>query len=94
MVFNFPSKNDNEMAFNKAALNHFFQDQEELGLAAAMQAQLVEEGISSIMDLQFINNNSIKELVNNLCHLSGSRQTPFHFSITSQTKMLDTSNYV
>ena len=44
------------------------------------------------MDLQFIVSNSIKELANNLRRPSGSKK-PFHFSITSQTKMLDTSNY-
>ena len=62
-------------------------------MGKVMQKQLMEEGISSIVDLQFINSDLIKELANNLCRPSGSKK-PFHFSITSQMKMLDTSNYV
>ena len=80
------------MAFNDEALTHFFQHQDELGLAEATQKQLMEEVILSIMDLQFIDSDSIKELANNLCRPSGSKN-PFHFSITLQTKMLDASNY-
>ena len=81
------------MAFDEAALDHFFQHQDELGLAEATREQLIEEGITTIIDLQFIDNDSIKELANNLRRPSGSKK-PFHFSIISQTKMLDTSNYV
>ena len=81
------------MVFNDAALDHFFQHQDELGLAEATREQLTEESITTVMDLQFIDSDSIKELANNLRRPSGSKK-PFHFSITSQTKMLDTSNYI
>ena len=80
------------MVFDDAALEHFFQHQDELGLAEATREQLTEEGITTAMDLQFIDSDWIKELANNLRHPSGSKK-PFHFSIASQTKMLDMSNY-
>ena len=54
------------MVFDEAALDHFFQHQDELGSAEATQEQLTEEGITTVMDLQFIDSDSIKELANNL----------------------------
>ena len=59
------------MVFNEAALDHFFQHQDELGLAEATREQLMEEGILTVMDLQFIDSDLIKELANNLHHPSG-----------------------
>ena len=82
------------MAFDKEALDHFFQDQEELGIAEVTQQQLVEEGVSTLMDLHFIDVDLIKELANNLCQPSGTRKTAHPFSVTLQTKMINTVNCV
>ena len=50
-----------EMAFDADTLNHFFRHHDELGIVEAMQRQLVEEGIATTLDPQFINANSMKE---------------------------------
>ena len=82
-----------EMAFDTEALNHFFQDHDELGIVEATQVQLVEEGIAMAEDPQCVNADSMKKLTNNLCRPSGAARKPHAFSIISQTKMIDTANH-
>ena len=69
------------------------EEEEQQEEEETQEEQPVEEGISAIMDPQFIDADSVEELANNFCRPSGTRKTAHLFSIASQMKMIDTANY-